>query len=107
MKGAVIVSTARTPIGCAYKRTFNIRRIAGKNGEADSFVSERLTQDEGNRPGTTLESLSQLKPVVEGGTITAGNASQLSDGASACVLMDGSLAARRGLQPLGLFEVLA
>lgn len=83
------------------------RRVAGKNGEADSFVGERLTQDEGNRPGTTLESLSQLRPVVEGGTITAGNASQLSDGASACVLMEGSLAARRGLQPLGVYRGIA
>ncbi|MEJ2800794.1 acetyl-CoA C-acyltransferase [Comamonadaceae bacterium PP-2] len=83
------------------------KRVAGKNGEADSFVTEHLRQDEGNRPGTTLESLSLLKPVVEGGTITAGNASQLSDGASACVLMEGSLAARRGLQPLGLYRGIA
>lgn len=83
------------------------RRVPGKDGEADSFVTERLTKDEGNRPGTTLESLRQLKPVVEGGTITAGNASQLSDGASACVLMDGALAARRGLQPLGLYRGIA
>ncbi|SIT17916.1 acetyl-CoA C-acyltransferase [Achromobacter sp. MFA1 R4] len=83
------------------------RRVPGKNGEADSFVVERLTQDEGNRPGTTIESLGQLKPVIEGGTITAGNASQLSDGASACVLMEGALAARRGLRPLGLYRGIA
>lgn len=66
-----------------------------------------LTQDEGNRPGTTLESLSALKPVLEGGTITAGNASQLSDGASALVLMEGAEAVSRGLSPLGLYRGMA
>lgn len=66
-----------------------------------------LSHDEGNRPSTTLDSLTALKPVVEGGTITAGNASQLSDGASACVVMDGTLAAQRGLQPLGLYRGIA
>ncbi|MER1968526.1 acetyl-CoA C-acyltransferase [Castellaniella sp. GW247-6E4] len=63
-----------------------------------------LSRDEGNRPGTTLQSLAALKPVVEGGTITAGNASQLSDGASACVVMDGALAQSRGLNPLGAYR---
>lgn len=62
-----------------------------------------LERDEGNRPDTTLEGLSALKSVREGGCITAGNASQLSDGASACVLMDAGLAAIRGLQPLGRY----
>jgi acetyl-CoA C-acetyltransferase/acetyl-CoA acyltransferase len=81
--------------------------LAGKNGEPDAFVSLRLAKDEGNRPETTLESLQQLKPVVEGGSITAGNASQLSDGASACVLMDGTLAARRNLEPLGVYRGIA
>jgi len=67
-----------------------------------------LTQDEGNRPDTTAEGLAALKPVVSAeGTITAGNASQLSDGASACVVMDAKLAERRGLQPLGIFRGLA
>jgi acetyl-CoA C-acetyltransferase len=70
-------------------------------------VTVTLSADEGNRPGTTLESLAALTPVVAGGTITAGNASQLSDGASACVVMDGALAARRGLQPLGLYRGIA
>ncbi len=55
-----------------------------------------LLRDEGNRPETTFESLAQLKPVVDGGVVTAGNASQLSDGASACVIMDAKLAERRG-----------
>jgi acetyl-CoA C-acetyltransferase len=67
-----------------------------------------LTKDEGNRPDTTLEGLAKLAPVRgEKGHITAGNASQLSDGASACVVMDAKLAERRGLQPLGIFRGLA
>ena len=67
-----------------------------------------LTRDEGNRPDTTREGLAALKPVTgEKGFITAGNASQLSDGASACVVMDATLAKRRGLQPLGIFRGFA
>jgi acetyl-CoA C-acetyltransferase len=67
-----------------------------------------LTKDEGNRPDTTLEGLAKLAPVRgEKGHITAGNASQLSDGASACVVMDAKLAERRGLSPLGIFRGLA
>jgi acetyl-CoA C-acetyltransferase len=67
-----------------------------------------LAQDEGNRADTTAEGLAGLKPVVSAdGTVTAGNASQLSDGASACVVMDAKLAERRGLQPLGIFRGLA
>ncbi|MGY2491288.1 acetyl-CoA C-acyltransferase [Cupriavidus sp. CP313] len=63
-----------------------------------------LAKDEGNRPSTTIESLSALAPVVEGGVITAGNASQLSDGASACVVMNGKLAQQLGLTPLGIYR---
>jgi acetyl-CoA C-acetyltransferase len=64
-----------------------------------------LSRDEGNRPDTTPEGLAALKPVTgEKGHITAGNASQLSDGASACVVMDATLAERRGLKPLGMFR---
>jgi len=74
-------------------------------------VSEQevmLTKDEGNRPDTNAEGLAGLKPVVgPDKTITAGNASQLSDGASACVVMEANEAARRGLEPLGLFRGLA
>ena len=67
-----------------------------------------LRQDEGNRPETTLEGLAKLKPVRgEGQFITAGNASQLSDGASACVVMSDREAARRGLEPMGVFRGLA
>ena len=71
-------------------------------------VEVTLTSDEGNRPGTTFEALSGLTPVMgEDKCITAGNASQLSDGASACVVMDGALASRRGLDPLGVYRGLA
>jgi acetyl-CoA acetyltransferase family protein len=66
-----------------------------------------LSKDEGNRPETTLENLVGLKPVIEGGCITAGNASQLSDGASASVLMEAGEAARRGLTPLGAYRGMA
>ncbi len=63
-----------------------------------------LAKDEGNRADTTREGLASLKPVREGGYVTAGNASQLSDGASACVLMDSKLAEKRGLDPLGIYR---
>ncbi|EQB29660.1 acetyl-CoA C-acyltransferase [Sphingobium ummariense] len=66
-----------------------------------------LTKDEGARPETTAEGLAALKTVVEGGTVTAGNASQLSDGAAAVVVMDASLAAERGLRPLGRYVGMA
>lgn len=67
-----------------------------------------LERDEGNRPETTAEGLAALSPVRgEDQTITAGNASQLSDGASACVIMNASLAERRGLEPLGIFHGFA
>ena len=67
-----------------------------------------LAQDEGNRPTTTLDGLAGLKPVMsDDAFITAGNASQLSDGASATVVMDAKLAEQRGLNPLGYFRGLA
>ena len=66
-----------------------------------------LAKDEGNRPQTQLENLSGLNPVRDGGVITAGNASQLSDGASACVLMERKLAEQRGLSPLGIYRGMA
>ena len=67
-----------------------------------------LAKDEGNRPNTNPEGLAALAPVMgEDRTITAGNASQLSDGASACVVMDAKLAEKRGLEPLGVFRGLA
>ena len=66
-----------------------------------------LAKDEGNRADTTLEGLQSLQPVVPNGTVTAGNASQLSDGASASVLMEERLAEQRGLQPLGRYVGMA
>ncbi|MDZ4729713.1 MAG: acetyl-CoA C-acyltransferase [Xanthomonadales bacterium] len=66
-----------------------------------------LKSDEGARPDTNIEGLRSLKTVMEGGCITAGNASQLSDGASACVLMNEKLAEKRGLEPLGVFRGFA
>ena len=67
-----------------------------------------IDKDEGNRPDTTLEGLAQLQPVLgPGTTITAGNASQLSDGSSACVVMEAGLAAKRGLEPLGRYVGMA
>ena len=67
-----------------------------------------LDKDEGVRPDTNLEGLASLKPVLgDDKTITAGNASQLSDGASACVLMDAKLAEQRNIEPLGTFRGLA
>ena len=69
-----------------------------------SFQDVVLDKDEGNRPSTTLEGLSGLNPVREGGFITAGNASQLSDGASASVIMEASVAEKRGLEPLGIYR---
>lgn len=69
-----------------------------------SFEDVSLEQDEGNRPETNMEGLSGLKPVRDGGFITAGNASQLSDGASASVVMEASLAEKKGLAPLGIYR---
>ncbi|HYC81783.1 MAG TPA: acetyl-CoA C-acyltransferase [Solirubrobacterales bacterium] len=66
-----------------------------------------LTADECNRRGTTIEGLAGLAPVFPDGTVTAGNASQLSDGSSACVVMEAELARERGLEPLGAFRDFA
>ena len=83
------------------------KKVVDKDTKAESFEQVTLKSDEGNRPDTTLEGLASLKPVREGRFITAGNASQLSDGASACVLMEAKLAERRGLTPLGTFRGFA
>ncbi|HJS80795.1 MAG TPA: thiolase family protein, partial [Vitreimonas sp.] len=78
-------------------------KATGQTSEADVT----LDRDEGPRPDTTYEKLAALKPVFDGGTTTAGNASQLSDGAAACVMMDADLAARRGLPILGYWRAFA
>src|SRR5260370_20782493 len=66
-----------------------------------------LAKDEGNRPDTSRDGLASLKPVRDGGYVTAGNASQLSDGASACVVMDAKMAEKRGLEPRGIYRGMA
>lgn len=81
--------------------------VKDKDSGDVSFVDVRLEKDEGNRPDTTAEGLAGLKPVTEGGTITAGNASQLSDGASAAVVMDSRLAEKMNLEPLGIYRGMA
>jgi len=72
-----------------------------------TFQDVHLAKDEGNRPSTTLENLHALKPVIEGGIVTAGNASQLSDGSAAVVLMEAAVAAKKGLTPLGRYVGMA
>ncbi|MGN6515140.1 MAG: acetyl-CoA C-acyltransferase [Rhizomicrobium sp.] len=85
-----------------------------KATKQESVVDYTVDHDECNRPDTTLEGLQALKPVFQGGQevkvgkyITAGNASQFSDGASACVVMDGAVAAKRGIKPMGIFRGFA
>ena len=82
------------------------KKVVNKETKAETIEDALLKSDEGNRPDTTLEGLRALKPVREGDHkfITAGNASQLSDGASACVVMEAKLAEKKGLQPLGTFR---
>lgn len=82
-------------------------KVTDKASGESRMENVTLDRDEGPRPDTTLEKLSALKPVFEGGTTTAGNASQLSDGAAALVMMDADLAARRGLPILGRFRGMA
>ncbi len=85
----------------------SIKKVTNK--ETGDITEEEVTldKDEGNRPSTNLEGLVGLKPVFDGGVITAGNASQLSDGASAAVVMDAKLAEQRNIQPLGIYRGLA
>ena len=82
-------------------------KVTDKATGAVSEVEVTLDHDEGPRPDTTYEKLASLKPVYEGGTTTAGNASQLSDGAAAVVMMDADLAAQRGLPILGYWRGFA
>jgi acetyl-CoA C-acetyltransferase len=82
-------------------------KIVDKVSGDVSHAEITLDRDEGARPETTLDGLAGLKTVTPGGSVTAGNASQLSDGASACVLMEAATAARRGLTPLGRYVGMA
>jgi len=81
--------------------------VIDKESSAIRTREVTIDQDEGIRADTTLEAVSKIRPALPGGVITAGNASQFSDGSSACVLMDAKLAERRGLEPLGLFRGFA
>lgn len=81
-----------------------IKKIICPDTQATTLEEVILSKDEGSRPQTTMESLMGLNPVVEGGTVTAGNSSQLSDGASACVIVESRLAEKRGLTPLGAYR---
>lgn len=83
------------------------KAVVDKETKAVSYEEVTLNKDEGNRPQTQMDNLVGLNAVREGGSITAGNASQLSDGASACVLMDSALAEQRGLAPLGIYRGMA
>jgi acetyl-CoA C-acetyltransferase len=83
-----------------------VKVVVDKQTKAISHQDVLLRQDEGNRPETSLACLAGLQPVI-GAYITAGNASQLSDGASACVVMDGKLAEQRNIEPLGIFRGFA
>jgi acetyl-CoA C-acetyltransferase len=83
------------------------KKVIDKNTKVESLETVTLKSDEGNRPDTTLEGLAALKPVRDGKWITAGNASQLSDGASACVVMDAKAAEKRGFTALGTFRGFA
>ncbi|MBS0366344.1 MAG: acetyl-CoA C-acyltransferase [Proteobacteria bacterium] len=84
-----------------------VRALKDKDTGVVSYWAITLAVDEGNRPETTLASLAALRPVRDGGVVTAGNASQLSDGASACVVMSERQAARRHLDPLGRYLGIA
>ena len=83
------------------------KAVTNKETGAVTYEEVTLKKDEGNRADTTIEGLRKLKPVREGGAITAGNASQLSDGASAAVVMERKVAEQRGLKPLGIYRGMA
>src|SRR5258708_26019678 len=82
------------------------KAITNKETGAVTYEDVTLRKDEGNRADTTLDGLRKLNAVRNGGTVTAGNASQLSDGASACVVMEAKVAAQKGLKPLGIYRGL-
>jgi acetyl-CoA C-acetyltransferase len=83
--------------------------MAGVEKDTNRLYTKTVTlaEDEGLRPGTTVEAIAKIKPAVAGGSIAAGNASQFSDGAGACVVMSSAEAARRKLTPLGVFRGFA
>ena len=74
-------------------------KVVDKETGVETLKEVTASQDEGIRPDTTYEGVSQIKPAIEGGTVAAGNASQFSDGASACIVMSDKVAASKGLNP--------
>ena len=82
-------------------------KVVDKNTGQESIKEVTAAEDEGIRPDTNYQGVSQIKPAIEGGVIAAGNASQFSDGASAQVLMSDRMAARKGLKPIGIFRGFA
>jgi len=82
-------------------------KIVDKETAQETIKEVTASADEGIRPGTTYEAVSQIKPAIEGGVIAAGNASQFSDGASAQVVMSDKVAASKGLTPMGIFRGFA
>src|SRR3989441_749362 len=83
------------------------QKVVDKNTGHETMRETIATEDEGIRPDTTYEGVSQIKPAIEGGCIAAGNASQFSDGAAAAVVMSDREASRRGLNPIGIFRGFA
>src|SRR5262249_8038527 len=81
--------------------------VADKDNGRLFWKEVTTSSDEGIRGDTTYEAVSKIRPAMPGGVIAAGNASQFSDGASACVIMDSKLAEKRGLAPLGIFRGFA
>jgi len=82
-------------------------KVVDKSTGLEALKEVTASQDEGIRPDTTYEGVSQIKPAIEGGCVAAGNASQFSDGASACVVMSDKEASKRNLRPLGIFRGFA
>jgi acetyl-CoA C-acetyltransferase len=82
-------------------------KVVDKATGAESTTEVTVKQDEGIRADTTYEGVAKIKPAIDGGVIAAGNASQFSDGASVCVVMNDAVAAKKGLKPLGVFRGFA
>ena len=103
-------ATAAAQAGRFKDEIVPITVMMGVADKATGLLATRevtLADDEGRRPDTTLEGVAGIRPAIPGGVISAGNASQFSDGAGACVVMEAGLAEKRGLKPLGYFRGFA
>jgi acetyl-CoA C-acetyltransferase len=87
--------------------TTTTMKVVDKASGAESTSEVTVAQDEGIRPDTTLERVAKIKPAIDGGVVSAGNASQFSDGAGVCVVMSDRMAAKKNLKPLGVFRGFA